>query len=109
MTPKISLVAVCCSNDFLEFLEQPHVLNGDHRLVGKGFKQLDLCRSEGTNLDATCAQCSNKFPLLTKRNGQKGTRVAAETPTLGNRSALGHREREACHGRASSETVAHQY
>ena len=26
----------------LEFLEQPHVLDGDHRLVGEGLKQLDL-------------------------------------------------------------------
>ena len=40
MTPKISLVAVCCSNDFFEFLEQPHVLDGDHRLVGEGFESL---------------------------------------------------------------------
>ena len=64
-----SLVAVCCSNDFLEFLEQPDVLNGDHRLVGEGFEELDLRRGEGTHLDATCVQRSNEFPLLTKRNG----------------------------------------
>ena len=56
MTPRISLVAVCCSNRFLEFLEQPHVLDGDHRLVGEGFEQLDLRRSEGAHLDATGAQ-----------------------------------------------------
>ena len=31
----------------LEFLKQPHVLDGDHRLVGEGFKQLDLRRGEG--------------------------------------------------------------
>ena len=42
MTPKISLVAVCCSKCFLEFLEQPHVLDGDHRLIGEGFEKLDL-------------------------------------------------------------------
>ena len=36
MTPKISLVAVCCSNDSLSSLEQPDVLNGDHSLIGKG-------------------------------------------------------------------------
>ena len=40
----------------LEFLEQPHVLDGDHRLVGKGFEQLDLRRGEGAHLDATCVQ-----------------------------------------------------
>ena len=43
MTPRISLVAVCCSNasvrsvTFLQFFEQPNVLDGDHGLVGKGF------------------------------------------------------------------------
>ena len=67
---------------FLEFLEQPHVLNGDHRLVGESFEQLDLRRGEGTHLDATCGQCSNEFPLLTKGNGQKGARVPPE-PTIG--------------------------
>ena len=33
-----------------EFLEQPHVLDGDHGLVGEGFKQLDLLVGERTNL-----------------------------------------------------------
>ena len=47
MTPKISLVAVCCSNASVEFLKQPHVLDGDHSLVGEGFDQLDLPLSEG--------------------------------------------------------------
>ena len=41
---------------FLEFLEQPHVLDGDHRLVGEGFEQLDLRRGEGAHLGATCGQ-----------------------------------------------------
>ena len=41
---------------FLQFLEQPHVLDGDHGLVGEGFKQLDLRRGEGAHLDATCIQ-----------------------------------------------------
>ena len=46
ITPKISLVAVCCSSLAIRvellILEQPHVLDGDHGLVGEGFKQLDL-------------------------------------------------------------------
>ena len=80
MTPKISLVAVCCSNvTSLEFLEQPHVLDGDHGLVGEGFKQLDLRRGEGAHLDATCVQRSNEFPLLTKGNGQEGAQAAGGT------------------------------
>ena len=36
-----------------QFLEQPHVLDGDDRLVGEGFEQLDLRRGEGTHLGAT--------------------------------------------------------
>ena len=47
MTPKISLVAVCCSSDSLSSLKQPHVLDGDHRLVGKGFEKLNLRRVKG--------------------------------------------------------------
>ena len=54
---------------FLEFLEQPHILDGDHRLVGEGFKKLDLRRGEGAHLGATCVQYSNEFPLLTKGSG----------------------------------------
>ena len=42
MTPRISLVAVCCSKDFLQFFEQAHVLDGDHGLIGEGFEELNL-------------------------------------------------------------------
>ena len=57
MTRRISLVAVCCSSArsparelgkrtilLLQLGEQPHVLDGDHRLVGEGLEQLDLRR-----------------------------------------------------------------
>ena len=47
MTPKNFTRRSLLFQRLLEFLEQPHVLNGNHRLVGKGFKQLDLCWSEG--------------------------------------------------------------
>ena len=93
----------------IQFFEQPHVLDGDHRLVGEGFKEFDLRRGEGAHLDATCGQRSNEFPLLTKGNGQEGARSRRRNPALGNRSARGRRECGACHARASSETVAHQY
>ena len=66
---------------FFEFLEQPHVLNRDHRLVGEGLEELDLRRGEGAHLGATCAQRSNEFPLLTKGNGQECTPDAAGSPT----------------------------
>ena len=47
MTPKISLVAVCCSRGrrSSELIEQPHVLDGYHGLIGEGFKQSWICLS----------------------------------------------------------------
>ena len=49
MTLSTSAVAVCCCSASLELrgarlhlLEQPHVLDGDDRLVGEGLDQLDL-------------------------------------------------------------------
>ena len=66
----------CCSKDSFNSLKQPHVLYRDHRLVGEGFKELDLRRSEGAHLDATRSQASNEFPLLTKGNGQVGAPAA---------------------------------
>src|SRR3990167_379229 len=55
---------------FLQLLEQPDVLDGDHGLIGKGFKEFDLRWSEGTHFDAACVQRANQFPLLTKGSGQ---------------------------------------
>ena len=54
---KISLVAVCCSNDSVrsrlsscKFPEQSHVLDSDDRLVGEGFQESDLFIGEWPNL-----------------------------------------------------------
>ena len=44
MTPKISLVAVCCSSASVSCLEQPHIFDGDDRLVREGFEQFNLRR-----------------------------------------------------------------
>src|SRR4030095_346251 len=63
----------------LEFLEQPHVLNGDHRLIGKGFKQLNLRRSEGVYLGSTRTQRSNELLLQTKRSDQEAAKPADGT------------------------------
>ncbi len=41
---------------FLEFLEQPHILNGDNGLVSEGFEQLDLRLGERTHLRAAKRQ-----------------------------------------------------
>ena len=57
MTLSTSLVAVWYSSDSvssrcarLHLLEQPRVLDGDHRLVGEGLDQLDLLVGEGLRL-----------------------------------------------------------
>ena len=51
ITRRISLVAVCCSRASVQralvtlasqLLEQPHVLDGDDGLVGKGLQERDL-------------------------------------------------------------------
>src|SRR5207248_2203893 len=64
---------------FFQFLKQPHVLDGDHRLVGESFKELNLRRREGAYLDAARGQRSNDFSLLTQGNQQEGTRPAEDT------------------------------
>ena len=53
MTFRTSAVAVCCWEQFGELpralllrFEQPHILDRDHRLVGKGGHQLDLLVGE---------------------------------------------------------------
>ena len=79
MTPRISLVAVCCSNDSLSSWNSRDVLECNHGLVGKGFEQLDLRWREGAHLGATRDQTSNKFSLVTKGNGQESARVANGT------------------------------
>src|SRR5262245_56397503 len=61
---------------FLELVEQSHVLDGDHGLVSERFEKLDLRGGEGAHLDATCAQRSNDFPMLTKGSGQESAPAA---------------------------------
>ena len=48
----------------LEFLEQPHVLDGDNRLVGKGFEKRDLFLRERSNLRSANDNYSDRQHLL---------------------------------------------
>ncbi len=41
----------------LDFVEQPYVLNGDHRLIGKGADKLDLLI--GKRLDPLSRDCDH--------------------------------------------------
>ena len=47
----------------LQFLEQPHVLNGDHSLVGEGFEERDLFLREGSNFRAPNQNSANRKPF----------------------------------------------
>ena len=44
----------------LDFLEQPHVLDGDHRLIGEGLEKGDLLFSERTNFRAANMDHANR-------------------------------------------------
>ena len=62
MTCSTSEVAVCCSSASdklararLHLVEQPHVLDRDHRLVGEGRDQFDLLVGERPHLRCASA------------------------------------------------------
>ncbi len=78
MTRRISAVAVCCSSDSvssafraLQLLEQPHVLDGDDGLRGKGLQEADLTVREGTYLPAVHGEGANEPSLLQQGDHQK--------------------------------------
>ena len=50
MTPRTSDVAVCCSSDWRNSVEQPRVLDGDDSLGGEVLHQLDLLVGERADL-----------------------------------------------------------
>src|SRR5262249_2312837 len=54
----------------LQFLEQPHVLDGDHRLVGKGLQKSDLLGSERTRLDSSNKDRAERCTLAEQWDSQ---------------------------------------
>ena len=77
MTSSTFDVAVCCSKQLGEFaralllrLEQPRVLDRDHRLVGEGGDQLDLLFSEGLNSCLPERKHANGNTLAQQRHTQ---------------------------------------
>jgi hypothetical protein len=63
MTRRISAVAVCCSSAFFRLVEQAHVRDGDHGLVGEGLEQLNVSRGEGTRLHAVHGDRTDRCAL----------------------------------------------
>ena len=56
---------------FAQFIEQPDVLNRDHRLAGKVLDQLDLLIAEWLDLLAINVERADQFVLLEHRHKQK--------------------------------------
>ena len=77
MTWSTSTVAVCCSSDsvsssraLLLRLEQPRVLDGDHRLVGEGGDQLDLLIGKRAHLIAAERKGADCRPIAQERHAE---------------------------------------
>ena len=58
----------------LEFLKQPNVLDGDDRLIGKGFKKRDLLISERTNFRAANHDRADGNAFSKQRHGKNRAR-----------------------------------
>ena len=79
MTLSTSAVAVCCWSDFgqlararLHLVEQPHVLDRDHCLVGEGLDQRDLRIGERLDLQAISQNDAEQFIPFEHRDGENG-------------------------------------
>jgi hypothetical protein len=57
----------------LEFREQAHILDGDHRLVGKGLEQSDLSLREEPHLGTADDDRAGGDTLTEQRDAQRGT------------------------------------
>ena len=60
---------------FLNFVEQPHVLDRDRRLIGEGADQLDLLFGEGPHLGARQRQYTDRNALAQHRNAKYGAKI----------------------------------
>ena len=54
-------------------VEQPHVLDRDHRLVGEGRHQVDLRVGEGVHFIAGEGEDANRCPLTQERHTENGS------------------------------------
>src|SRR4030095_16635530 len=57
----------------LDFIEQSHVLDGDHRLIGEGRNQLNLLGSEWTHGTTRESNHSNRGSVAEQRYAKHGT------------------------------------
>jgi hypothetical protein len=65
----------------LDLVEQPHVLDRDHRLVGEGGDQVDLLLRERLDPGAGQEQHADRGSLAQQRNAERGAIVAERQDT----------------------------
>ena len=64
MTWSTSEVAVCCSSDFAQFVQQSRIFDGDDGLAGEARDQRDLLVGKGTNFLAVHGEITDQFVVL---------------------------------------------
>ena len=65
----------------LQFLEQPHVLDGDDRLIGEGFQQRDLFVRKRTDFRAANMNRPNRNTFAQQRRRQNGPTAILDMPS----------------------------
>ncbi len=78
ITRRISLVAVRSRFTSLQLVEQPHVLDRDHRLVGEGLEQRDLVVGEPAGLAAGHRDRPDRL-VVTEQRHRHPASVATDT------------------------------
>ena len=82
----------------LHLVEQPHVLDRDHRLVGEGGDKLDLLVGEGSHRSAHQHDHADRHSLAQQRNAEHGARTASLLTASPNGQLRDRSERRS-HGR----------
>ena len=77
MTSSTFDVAVCCSSDFAQLVQQPRILDGDDRLGGEILQQRNLLVGERPYLLTIYGDCSNKCVFLEHRHNEKCSSTTA--------------------------------
>src|SRR5262249_41213412 len=57
----------------LDLLEQPHILDGDYRLIGEGFQESDLFVGEWTDFYSANDNCSDRYAFSQQRRNEHGS------------------------------------
>ena len=79
----------------LQLLEQPHVLDRDHRLVGEGLEQGDLLSGNGPGFGAADGDRADRLALAQHRHGQDAAKPGcrARAPIQRTRHPRARRDR----------------